>query len=391
MGARPCAEATALLLRKAVDSCDSNNPSILLVLVQQMGIKLRKAQPRESTVSNIVRRVIRIIRDEVEQGATHDAQDTRLRDDSHRTRSFGEDSHFSHVTADISRAQIQRSNAFPASTRFSGQSTAHGKTSSSASTSTQYLLDPEFKSEVIGGIEELLDEIKQADDQIAAYSTEHIHSREIILVNNISTGVHKFLTKAAQKRKFSVILVEGFPLNHQIAHRSASGTYRDEHMTTHVRKTLTSHGISVTIVPDSACFGLMPRITKVLLDAKLVLADGSTICASGSESISIAAKLHRVPVIALSAVYQISPEYPFQVTQFLDSAHVVDVSSYECDTRGHHKETITPYYDHVQAKYVDLYITNIGGNAPSSLHRVINDHYRQEGRGIGVLGGDLLA
>jgi len=37
-----------------------------------------------------------------------------------------------------------------------------------------------------------------------------------------------------------------------------------------------------------------------------------------------------------------------------------------------------PLYDYVPAELVDLYITNLGGHAPSYLYRIVSDHYRKE-------------
>lgn len=37
-----------------------------------------------------------------------------------------------------------------------------------------------------------------------------------------------------------------------------------------------------------------------------------------------------------------------------------------------------PIYDYVESELVDLYITNLGGHAPSYLYRIVADHYRVE-------------
>lgn len=39
---------------------------------------------------------------------------------------------------------------------------------------------------------------------------------------------------------------------------------------------------------------------------------------------------------------------------------------------------VNPVFDHVEAELVDLYITNLGGHAPSYLYRIVADHYRVE-------------
>jgi len=41
-------------------------------------------------------------------------------------------------------------------------------------------------------------------------------------------------------------------------------------------------------------------------------------------------------------------------------------------------EVMNPLFDYVPAELVDLYVTNLGGMAPSYLYRIVADHYRVE-------------
>ena len=391
-GARECAEATALLLRKSIETFEDEDPNQLITEIKRIATRLIAAQPRELIITNVVRRVLGIIRDELEQtgNTTLKSQDYEAPIPPQEMKNIGESKQASSLKGNTSDGQTSMFNLLsdskladspPIASIRSAPPSLLQQPRFPANASVSAKLEPDVKSEVIGGMEELLDEIRQADDQIAAYSTEQIHSREIILTNTLSAGVHKFLVKAAQKRRFSVILVEGYPSNHRTLHEGASGKQSNEtNMSTQSHKTLTSHGIHITVVPDSTCFGLMARVSKVVLDARLVLANGSMICASGSQAIAVAAKQFQVPVLVLSAVYQISPEFPFDINRFFDSAHVVDLPIHD-DKARRRTETQNPLYDHVPARLLDLYITNLGGNAPPSLHRLINDHYRREDRG----------
>jgi len=45
---------------------------------------------------------------------------------------------------------------------------------------------------------------------------------------------------------------------------------------------------------------------------------------------------------------------------------------------------LNPVFDYVPAELVDLYVTNLGGHAPSFLYRVVGDHYRHEDIHLGV-------
>jgi translation initiation factor eIF-2B subunit beta len=59
---RPCAIATAELLKRVIARFTWTNIGELLVRVQEAGQRLIEAQPREMVVGNIVRRVLGMIR-----------------------------------------------------------------------------------------------------------------------------------------------------------------------------------------------------------------------------------------------------------------------------------------------------------------------------------------
>ena len=64
---RPCAIATARLLRKLVATTRGADPQKFIHRVQDVGKRLVAAQPRELVVGNIVRRVLGLIRDEEDE------------------------------------------------------------------------------------------------------------------------------------------------------------------------------------------------------------------------------------------------------------------------------------------------------------------------------------
>lgn len=242
----------------------------------------------------------------------------------------------------------------------------------------------DVKAEVIDGIKELLDELEVVDSQIAESALDHIHSNEIIMTHTSSQTVQKFLAAAARKRKFTLVHAEAFPNDHQASHATIVNGGRksdsenpsgdeDERW-----KPLTAMGITVILIPDSAVFALMSRINKVILAPHTVLANGSLIAAAGSATIARAARAHRVPVVVLSGVYKLSPVYPFDSDELIESGDPGKVVPY-CDGEFMAGvDVVNPVYDHVEADLVDLYITNLGAHAPSYLYRIVADHYRVE-------------
>lgn len=240
----------------------------------------------------------------------------------------------------------------------------------------------DIKAEVIDGIKELLDELEIVDTQIAESALDHIHSNETILTHTSSQTVQKFLTTAARKRKFTVIHAEAYPNDHEATHATIiSGSKKgvsisnDDDDADERWKPLTSMGITVILIPDTAVFALMSRINKVILAPHTVLANGSLLAAAGASTICLAAKAHNVPVVVLSGIYKLSPVYPFDLHELIEYGDPGKVVKYEDGEFMDKVDVVNPVYDWVGAECVDLYVTNLGGCAPSFLYRIVADHY----------------
>lgn len=220
----------------------------------------------------------------------------------------------------------------------------------------------DIRAEVMEGINEIIDELGQVDDQIAAYALDHIHSNEIILTHTSSTTVQKFLLKAAAKRRFTVIHAESYPNNHEATHATVSGaSSNDEEIlsTESFQKPLIAMGITVILIPDSAVFALMSRVNKVILGTHSVLANGGLVAAAGTRVIARAAKVHQTPVVVVSGVYKLSPVYPFDFDSLIEYGDASKVIGYEDGDLVDQIDVQNPLYDYVPAELVDLYITNL--------------------------------
>ncbi|KAK4951557.1 GCD complex subunit gcd7 [Elasticomyces elasticus] len=253
----------------------------------------------------------------------------------------------------------------------------------------------DIKAEVLDGLAELLDELSVVDSQIAESALEHIHSGEVILTHGSSRTVQRFLlTAAGKKRKFTVFVAESYPNNHSATHDTLVNGAQppvspdDEGSGVEGKgrwRGLTAAGVTVVLVPDTAVFALMPRINKVLLSPHAVMANGSLLAAAGTEGICLAAKEHRIPVVVLAGVYKLSPVYPFDeegMVEYGDPSKVVGFAEDGRFVDG--VDIVNPLSDFVGAEGVGLYVTNLGGCAPSYLYRVVGDHYRGEDVDLGV-------
>ena len=416
----------------------------LIERVQDVGYRLTAAQPREIAVGNIVRRVLGVIREEADEdrdgdtsgfsdAATDSRPQTPGEHSNHRPILSSSISTFSplrHGGIDLTSTSVthrdtpseemtgssnievsQRppmltsytsyaSNASapmgtsmfnllssPASQGQSpiatpGNQSPAGRNSLSAQGLAHLNAAKDLRAEVVEGIQEIIEELDQVDEQIAGYALEHIHSNEIILTHTSSATVQKFLLKAATKRKFTVIHAEAYPNGHQETHAVVTGKHDfeggDEMGSDQFQKPLTAAGITVILIPDAAIFALMSRVNKVILGTHVVLANGGLVAAAGAKAIAQAARMHRTPVVVATGVYKLSPIYPFDFDSLIEYGDASKVFGYEDGDLVDKVDVENPLYDYVPAELVDLYITNLGGHAPSYLYRIVSDHYRTE-------------
>ncbi|OCK81746.1 nagb/rpia/CoA transferase-like protein [Lepidopterella palustris CBS 459.81] len=433
---RPCAIATTQLLLRVVAEFKFRDVDKLLRRVREVGQRLIAAQPREMVVGNIVRRVLGLIREVAEDDAEVDTNaisdignspvplqsefprptlassmstfsplrygSTSMDSSLHQSESMSDQGELphrpplltSHTSYSVPNAPMVTSlfglfshpDSPSASSTPTGYNSPNGKGTLTAqnlerlseSTSSK----ANIKAEVQEGIKELMDELEQSDDLIAANALDHIHSNEIILTHSASTSVQKFLLAAAKKRKFTVVHAEAHPNDHHATHAmTLTGTKRDYDDDSDAEdrwKPLTAAGITVVMIPDSHVFAIMSRVNKVILATHTVLANGGLVAAAGARVIAKAAKVHQTPVVVVSGVYKLSPVYPFDIEELIEYGDAGNVVPYEDGDFVDKVDVDNPLYDYVPADLVDLYITNLGGHAPSYLYRIVADHYRVE-------------
>jgi translation initiation factor eIF-2B subunit beta len=103
----------------------------------------------------------------------------------------------------------------------------------------------------------------------------------------------------------------------------------------------------------------MSRVNKVILATHAVIANGGLIAAAGARIIAKAAKVHRTPVIVVSGVYKLSPEYPFEFESLIEYGDPGSIIGYDDGALVENLEVDNPLFDYVPPDLVDLYITNL--------------------------------
>ncbi|KAJ9090932.1 hypothetical protein QFC19_009358 [Naganishia cerealis] len=207
----------------------------------------------------------------------------------------------------------------------------------------------QMKPVLVDAIREVVDEIETTWESCAKGAKEHVHSsnttldREIILTVGYSKTVEAFLKAAFKERTFTVIVAETAP---SLLGRTMA-------------KALAKHGIPTIIVPDSNIYALMPRVTKVLLGAHAVLANGGFFTVSGALLASMAARAHSTPVVVVAGQFKFAPAWNLHHDiAALDFGDPSNILGYEEGELLDKVEVANPFYDYVKPDLVNLFVTN---------------------------------
>ncbi|KAH9451055.1 hypothetical protein MJO29_009259 [Puccinia striiformis f. sp. tritici] len=387
VGSHATGSETIKLLREVIASAKYTSFDQLCDHLLEVGNFLSEMAPREFVIGNMVKRVIILLKEEYASAlAAHvEANSDRLNKPSNDTRN--------RTTTSSSHCSIPRNNNMgiveESVSRLLGQKPMTNDDDDEHLPSDLINEEREFNSNslslkpiFIEAVQELYDELDLVQEGVAAQASEHIHSGEVIMTLDNSRTVTSFLQAAAKnKRKFTVIISETAP--------SFSGRTLSKKLTNSVPK------IPNIVISDGSTFGLISRCTKLIIGCHIVFADGSILAKSGSLGLALAAKVHNVPVVVICGMFKFAPIYlsagdqwstldidtPDQVLSVDELQDSFDLSSnHHSKPSSYHPtpgqiEVINPYYDHVPANLISLFITNLGGHPSSLVYRLLKDLY----------------
>ncbi|CAE6516954.1 unnamed protein product [Rhizoctonia solani] len=353
-GAHDTAVETVLLLRQVVSTARFSSIEQLLAMLRSVGKRLIAAQPKEIAVGNMVRRVIHQVREE------------------YLANTGGADSS-SHRPAGLARTHTVGAMSTPdGSTLSLANFVLLGRPKTTARPARDVEADigdvdrrsMATKPALIDAVKEIVDELETVFEGVAKNAKNHIHADEIVLTIGYSRTVEAFLKAAAHDKKFTVIVAETAP------------SYTGQQLAT----SLSQHGISTFLVPDSAIFAMMSRVTKLILGAHAVLADGGLVAQAGALAAATAARAHATSVIVCAAQYKFAPLWSWSV----EGAGASDygdpglVLGYDEGELVGSVEVINPKYDYVKPEFVDVIVTNYGDHPPSYVYKLVKEMYEED-------------
>lgn len=332
---------TLQLLKRFISQARWSHVSELIEQIRQLANRLEKAQPTAFACGNVIRRILAVVRDEEEE-ETHGSLPQA-------------------ASSGIAEPMISSMFNLLQKPEDNQQNQQQQKQQKQRNSKTR----TDFRQVAIQGIKDLIDEITNIDDGIQQIAIDLIHDHEILLTPTPeSKTVLKFLLKTRERsnRKFTVLVTEGFPNNTPKAHEFA--------------KKLAQHNIETIVIPDSAVFALMSRVGKVIIGTKAVFINGGSISStSGVSAVCECAHEFKTPVFAVAGLYKFSPLYPFDVEKFVEFGGSQKVLPHM--DPEHRLDTINSITDYVPPENIDIYITNVGGFAPSFIYRIAWDNYKQ--------------
>lgn len=327
VGDKHVALEVAHLLMRVISAARWTDPNDLIALLRHTGVVLQRARPRDFIPGNIVRRVLALVRDEMDAESVGD-------------------------------------NTPMMSLMFSLLLTASSTQKTHVSQTKKQLSD--MRSIIIQGIRDLIDEIANVKEELENMAADLIHENELLLTATpTSDTVLQFLVKARAKRRFTVLVTEGYPNDIEQAHRFV--------------KTLAQNKIETVLIPDSTVFAVMLRVGKVILGANTVFANGGCLLNSGVANVVECAKEHKTPVFGVTGLYKLSPLYPFNREDLVEVGNSGKVLLHANSKLVENVDVVAnPLGDYVPPEQIDIYITNVGGFAPSFIYRIVLDNYKPE-------------
>lgn len=352
MGSYACAVETLQLMRHIISYGRWPTTQHLLNTIRDAGDKLTSAQPIELAVGNVVRRVLRAVREEYSEymrsSSLTGASDTSLPPANAQIPAF---------------MQSGSAEMAPASMYNLLYSDKHSRKDFNNLPELQHVLKPLY----IQAVTELMDEVDSIYVNISNQSIDHIHSNEIIMITGRSKTVEEFLKAAHRKRKFQVIVCETAPL------------FSGQDMAV----SLSKHGIDTTLIPDSAIYAVMSRVNKVILGCHAVLANGGLIASSGTHMLTRAANYHHVPCVVLTALFKLSPLQPYDEDTFNLCVSPDPIMRFEDEIIGQ-VQVLNPFFDYIAPDLINLFVTNAGGHPPSYIYRLLSENYDEEDYHLGT-------
>ncbi|MCS7109711.1 MAG: S-methyl-5-thioribose-1-phosphate isomerase [Candidatus Micrarchaeota archaeon] len=192
--------------------------------------------------------------------------------------------------------------------------------------------------------------------KITEYGSEMIWDGQTILTHCHSTTVNSILIRAHKKKRIKVYCTETRPL------------YQG-HLTA---KELSSAGVDVTLIVDSAVRYIMKEVDTVLVGADAIATDGSLYNKIGTATIATVAYDMKVPFYSATQIYKFDPLTKFGRMTEIEMRDPKEVIAKPF--KG--LKVINPSFDLTPPSYIRAYITELGIIPPQNISSAVEKYIR---------------
>ena len=322
----------------------------LLNLIRNLGKSFISMDQLQFSIGNIVKRILFIIREEVDKLI------------SFRENNYDSKSNLKKLSNVTSLNLLTDYKNIKMMTRK--DSKIEEDQEKKISVSNIEKISPDMMNNILQNIEELISELETTSDIIKEKANEHINDNDIILTANHSDQLEDFFIECSKTKKFKVIVSKSSPkLNGYIQ-----------------AKNLIKNGIDTTLIEDTGIYSIMPKITKVIIGTRAIVANGGLISYNGIYNLCLFANMFNIPVIVVGGTFKLTPLYVFghdTYNEFL-SPDVIFGKNVKFNGDIGNIRFNVPGYDYVPPELITIFITNYGSQNPTNIYRLFMELYSQE-------------
>ena len=200
----------------------------------------------------------------------------------------------------------------------------------------------------------------EAVNRIGEIGMKRISDGDVILTHCHSTAAVSILVKAYKSGKdIKVISTETRP---RFQGRITA-------------KILSSYGIPVTMIVDSAARFVMNRVDKVVVGSDAIAANGAVVNKIGTSMIALAAHEARVRVLVAAETYKFSPETMLGGLITIEERDKSEVVPLEYLKENPNINVLNPAFDITPPEYVDIIVTERGVIPPQAAIVILMEEF----------------
>jgi translation initiation factor eIF-2B subunit beta len=343
------------LIKNTIENKLITTQEQLLDLIRYFGKIFIQIDPIQFSIGNIVKRILFIIRDEIDNLTSF--RDVKIDEEANIKRLKA----ITSLNRLIDYRNIRTIEKRKSSTMENNEEDNKTKKSEDLN---QGALSNDLIDNILRNIEELIGELEGVSDAIKDQADEHINDNDIILTANHSDQLEELFIEASKTKKFKVYVTESAP--------SLSGLIQ--------AKILKKNNIDVTVIQDSAVYAIMPKVNKIIIGTRAIMANGGLVTYNGVYNLCLCAQIFSVPVVVVGGTFKLTPMFPFNHETFNDFLSPDSILSNKLEYKGDisNIKFNTPAFDYVPPEMITIYITNQGSQNPAYIYRLFSELYSQE-------------